>query len=63
MRLHFTVIPVYGGETVAAALDRFLVSHRILDVQRHLIGDGPASAWAVSVSYVDSATPETSGLQ
>lgn len=42
MRLHFAVVPVFGGEADAESLDRFLSSHRV--------GNGRASARTRSVS-------------
>lgn len=60
MRLRFFAVPVLDSTAAAAELDRFLVSHRVIDLERHLISDGPRSTWAVCVTYVDGATTSTS---
>jgi superfamily II DNA helicase RecQ len=51
MQLRFFTIPVLGGDAAADELNRFLASHRILAVDRHLAQDGSASLWAICVSY------------
>lgn len=51
MRLRFFTIPLLGGEAVIEELNRFLASHRILAVDRHLARDGGTSLWAICVSY------------
>lgn len=53
MRLHFATIPVFGDGTAEAELNRFLVAHRVLSVERQLISAGEMSAWAVCVTYVE----------
>ncbi len=51
MRLHFVGVPVLGGEAAEAELNRFLATHRVLSVERHLVADGGSSVWAVCVQY------------
>jgi len=51
MQLRFFTIPLLGGEAAAEELNRFLASHRILAVDRHLAQDSGVSIWAVCVSY------------
>jgi superfamily II DNA helicase RecQ len=51
MQLRFFTIPLLGGEVAAEELNRFLASHRILAVDRHLAQDSGVSIWAVCVSY------------
>ena len=66
MRLHFATIPMHDGESEEEALNAFLASHRVIGIERQFVVDGPRSAWAVCVSWVDgearaSATPGTAG--
>ncbi len=51
MQLRFFTIPIHGGESTAEELNRFLAAQRILAVERHLVQDGGASAWAVCVAF------------
>ena len=53
MKLHFVSVPVMDSEAAAADLNQFLASHRIASVDRQLVSDGPRSAWAVCVTYVE----------
>jgi len=53
MRLYFATIPVFGGAEAAEELNRFLAGHRVVSVERELVQDGGASAWAVCVVYLD----------
>ncbi|MBK1647294.1 hypothetical protein [Rhabdochromatium marinum] len=51
MQLRFFTIPIHGGEPIAEELNRFLAAQHILAVERHLVQDGGASAWAVCVAF------------
>jgi superfamily II DNA helicase RecQ len=51
MQLRFFTIPILGGESAAAELNRFLASHRVLAVDRQLAQDGGAALWTICVSY------------
>jgi superfamily II DNA helicase RecQ len=53
MRMHFATVPIVGGEPEEAALNRFLAAHRVVGIERHFVSDGPRSAWALCVSYVE----------
>jgi superfamily II DNA helicase RecQ len=55
MLLRFFTVPVCDGDDAAEEVNRFLGAHRIIAIDRHLIDDGPNSAWALCVSYVRSA--------
>ena len=48
MRMKFFTVPVHGGEAAAEALDRFLIGHRIVAVDKQFVQDGQSSAWALS---------------
>lgn len=54
MKLKFFAIPATGGEPAEAELNRFLGSHRVAGIERHLIADGAASFWAVCVTWIEA---------
>ncbi|MEQ1516416.1 MAG: HRDC domain-containing protein [Usitatibacteraceae bacterium] len=51
MQMRFFTIPVFGGESAADELNRFLVGSRVVAVDRHLVQAGNNSAWAFCISY------------
>jgi superfamily II DNA helicase RecQ len=53
MKLHFATIPMHDREAEEEALNAFLGSHRVVGIERQFVADGPRSAWAVCVSWVD----------
>lgn len=53
MLTQFFWIPAARPGAAAEALNGFVRSHRVLSVQRELVVDGPNSAWAVLVTYVE----------
>jgi superfamily II DNA helicase RecQ len=53
VKLRFFVVPMLGGEEESQELNRFLAVNRVLLVERHFVADGPRSAWAICVSYLD----------
>lgn len=60
MRVHFATVPIVDGAAEEEELNRFLASHRVLSVDRHLV-DG---AWAICVTYVSrgaNGTPVKKG--
>jgi superfamily II DNA helicase RecQ len=61
MQLRFFVIPVHNPSEAEAELNRFLASHRVVAVERHLIADGPRSVWAVCVEVTGSAPAAAKG--
>lgn len=58
MQLRFFSVPVIGGEAAADELNRFLATHRIHAVDRHLAQDGHATLWAICVGF-DAAGGDT----
>lgn len=44
---------MHDGEQQAEELNQFLAAHRILAIDRQFIQDGPNSAWALSVTYIE----------
>jgi hypothetical protein len=53
MRVHFFVIPVFGSREAQDELNGFLSSHRVIAIDRELVSDGPRSAWAVAVTWIE----------
>jgi superfamily II DNA helicase RecQ len=61
MQVRFFTVPLHDGEPAAEELNTFLNAHRIIAVDRQFVHDGPNSAWAVCVSYVQASTRPPSG--
>lgn len=55
MRLHFVTVPIHGSAPAEDELNSFLASRRVVAVDHQLVSDGPRSAWAVCVEYVDGS--------
>ena len=55
MAIAFFWIPASHPQTAQDELNRFLGSHRVLSLDKHLIVDGGNSAWSVAVDYEDGA--------
>ncbi len=53
VKLRFFAVPMFDGEEESQELNRFLSANRVLLVERHFVSDGPRSAWAVCISYID----------
>jgi hypothetical protein len=53
VKFRFIVVPMLDGEEESQELNRFLATNRVLLVERHFVSDGPRSAWAICVSYLD----------
>ncbi len=62
MRMHFATIPVLDSGPAQAELNRFLASHRVLTVERHLVASEHGAVWAVCVSYTEGRA-EPSGTK
>lgn len=45
-------MPVFGGEQVEEELNRFLRSHRVLQLERHFVSE-QGGYWAMLVEYAD----------
>lgn len=63
MRLHFVTVPIHDSEAAEEELNRFLATHRVIAVERHLVVDGARSAWAVCVTWVEGARAEGDGAK
>ncbi len=61
LRLRFFTVPIHADEDLAADLNGFLASHRVLAIDRRFVEDGANSVWAICVSFDDGAsgTPRT----
>jgi superfamily II DNA helicase RecQ len=57
MRLEFFAIPALDPEPAEEVLNRFLTTHRVVEVERRLVEDGSASFWAVCVCWVAGRAP------
>jgi superfamily II DNA helicase RecQ len=53
MKLRFFAVPMLDGDQESRELNQFLSSNRIVIVERHFVDDGPRSAWAICVGYLD----------
>jgi superfamily II DNA helicase RecQ len=53
VKLRFFVVPMLDGEEESRELNTFLAMNRVMLVERHFVADGPRSAWAICVSYLD----------
>lgn len=62
MQLKFFTIPLLGGEDAAEDLNRFLIGHRILSVDRQLAQAGTASAWALCVAFEPAGEGRPQGV-
>jgi superfamily II DNA helicase RecQ len=55
MPFRFFTIPVSCPESGEGELNRFLGSHRVLNVERRWVDQGPSSFWSFCVDYLDAA--------
>lgn len=62
MKLHFATVPARDPGDAAVELNTFLARHRVVGVEKHLVGETGAAFWAVCVTYTDSK-PATSASQ
>jgi superfamily II DNA helicase RecQ len=53
MKLRFFAVPMLDGDEQSQELNRFLSTNRVVMVERHFVSDGPRSAWAICVGYLD----------
>lgn len=54
MKMQFFSIPVLDSASASDALNAFLTTHRVVQVERQFVVDGANSLWSVCVSYIDS---------
>jgi len=53
VKLRFFAVPMLDGDEESQELNRFLSTNRVVMVERHFVSDGPRSAWAICVGYLD----------
>jgi hypothetical protein len=53
VKLRFFTVPMLDGDDESQELNRFLSTNRVVMVERHFVADGPRSAWAICVGYLD----------
>lgn len=59
--LRFFTVPVCDGDQAAEEVNRFLGAHRIVAIDRQFVHDGPNSAWALCITYVQSSNRPPTG--
>ena len=52
MQIKLFTMPVFGGEHVEEELNKFLRSHRVLQLERHYVSE-QGGYWAMLVEYAD----------
>lgn len=52
MQIKLFTMPAFGGEAAEEELNRFLRSHRVLQLERHFVSD-QGGYWALLVEYAD----------
>jgi hypothetical protein len=53
MKLRFFAVPALVPGDAEGEVNRFLGSHRVVSVERHLVTQGGEAYWALCVSYLD----------
>lgn len=53
--MRFFNIPVCDAEEASEEVNRFLGAHRIVAIDRQFVHDGPNSAWALCITYIQPA--------
>lgn len=59
MKLHFATIPAREPGSAASELNAFLAQHRVVGVEKHLVGEPGSAYWAVCVTYTDGRAATT----
>ncbi|WP_026232157.1 HRDC domain-containing protein [Neolewinella persica] len=57
MQIKIFSMPVWGDEAQEEKLNKFLRSHRILQVEKQFIADGSNSQWCFCVEYLEGGEP------
>ena len=61
MQIKVFSVPVVGGDGVNEALNAFLRSKKVLQVDQVMVQVGGTAYWSYSVRYVEDYSPETKG--
>lgn len=59
MKLKVFSIPAVGDESAEEAVNHFMASKRIAQVDRQLVSDAAGSYWTVCIGYWDAASGQT----
>ncbi len=59
MKIQIFTIPIVGGEEEVSAMNKFLSSHRIIEVQQQLVAD---KYWTFCVRYVDKVSGDANTI-
>lgn len=57
MQIKIFLIPVWGDETEEEKLNKFLRSHRTLQVEKQFMTDGATGQWCFCVEYLEGTEP------
>ena len=52
MQIKLFTMPAYGGEAAEEEINKFLRSHRVLQLERHYVADN-GGYWAMLIEYAD----------
>lgn len=56
MQLRFFTIPALDPGPAAEEVSAFLSTHRIIEITREFVANGPNSYWAICVTYTRGAS-------
>lgn len=60
MAFKFFIVPIQDSESTEAELNSFLRGHKVLDVERRWVDQGPTSFWSFCIDYLEPATTGSS---
>ncbi len=61
MQIKIYTVPVSDNGTYTEELNRFLRSHKILEVENHLVSNQNGASWCFCVKYISSQVPYQKG--
>lgn len=63
MRIEFFTVPILNADQARDELNRFIMGHRVISIDRNFVQDGPNSAWAFCIGYetTENAAPAKRG--
>ena len=56
MKYQFFSIPAHAADAAQEALNRFCAEHRVIDIEKQFVTDGPKSYWAFCIYYQDASS-------
>lgn len=59
MQIQLFTVPALQGQTATIELNKFLRSHKILEVQQHFVPAANGAYWCFCVRYIINNTPNT----